>query len=184
MQFDTVANQYALVRLSHSTSYASHRKIEQAPPHPMDYEPEKREEKEELEDEPKSESDIPTDEDSVGSLIEFIVSDDDNDENEQGEGKETIDDEILDSSVILPENVKRYRGPPTRYQDPDYMALMLEDVESSAFDEETDLDDEEDDDDEDDEDVDDEYIDSEEEDDNDDDDDDDDDGDDEDDELL
>ena len=94
--------------------------------------------------------DIPTDEDSVGSLAEFIVnSDEESDESgsgsdsgageseEEEEGAEDIEVDgekpewINEANIIEGGRARRKRKAPERYQDENYAKLMISDSEAS-----------------------------------------------------
>lgn len=94
------------------------------------------------------EDDIPTDEDSVGSLAEFIVDTDEETEasesgSESGEDSEheerdedvevegTVPNWIDEKNIISGGRTRRKRKAPERYQDDNYLKLMISDSEAS-----------------------------------------------------
>lgn len=106
------------------------------------------EESEDIDTTSGTDEDVPTDEDSVGSLAEFI---DDGDEcldpedddfepdkepdpgsepsDSEESGSDTPDvDEGIDTTIIIPPTQKRQRRPPVRYQPKNLSKLMLADV--------------------------------------------------------
>ncbi len=87
--------------------------------------------------------------DSAGSLVDFLVNDDDEDdedvatEDEGTEAKALVEDfpydkRLLeeDESTTGPRRSKRQRRSVQRYQDPEYLKLMLEDVDDDDFEDE------------------------------------------------
>ncbi len=80
------------------------------------------------------EDDIPTDIDSPGSLLDFIASENDEDDIKNGSSlRSEDDDDTMDTSLILPAGTRRIRKIPKRYVDAEYENLMLEDISQTQL---------------------------------------------------